>query len=98
MNEHDSRLAQRVRDVIAVATEDIDAMKVAVEDSVAYIEGTVESGQQRRTIEDTVLQIHGIDRVITCLSEEHVLPLAHSLDPQWNVPPPVAMHYYYSLS
>ena len=97
MNEHDSRLAQRVRDVIVVATEDIDAMRVTVEDSIAYIEGTVESGEQRRTIEGTVLQIDGIDRVITCLSEEHVIPSAHSLDPQWIVPPPIAMHYY-SLS
>src|SRR5437016_3596457 len=41
MQETDRELAKRVCDVVAVATDDIDTITVAVEDGVAYIEGVV---------------------------------------------------------
>ncbi len=97
MEETDRRLAQRIRDVIAVATDDIDAIAVAVEDGVAYIEGVVASEQERRAIASAVRRIDGLNRVITCLSTEHILPRSSTESRQQRIPPPVMTHSY-SLS
>ncbi len=94
MEETDRRLAQRIRDVIAVATDDIDAIAVAVEDRVAYIEGVVESEQERRAIASAVRRIAGLNRVITCLSIEHILPRSYTNYKQQRIPPPVLRHSY----
>jgi osmotically-inducible protein OsmY len=94
MEETDRELAERVRDVVAVAAEDIDTITVAVEDGVAYIEGVVENKGQRQAIISAVEKIAGLNRVISCLATEHVLPRSNKSSKQVHVPPPVLMHRY----
>jgi predicted neutral ceramidase superfamily lipid hydrolase len=97
MEEVDRRLESKVRDIVAVATDDIDAVTVAVEDRVAYIEGVVGDEGKRRAIANTVRNVRGLRRVITCLVTEHVLPLNAVAGKRMDVPPPVLMHFH-SLS
>ena len=96
MEQQDREVARRIRDIIAVASDDIDAISVAVEDGVAYIEGVVSGESERRAILSAVRNVEGLDRVITCLAAEHILPMRPD-DTHGAVPPPVLMHYY-SLS
>ena len=102
MDEHDERaLEQRIRSIIAVVAEDIDAITVEVEDGVAYIEGVVPSPEQRQAIAEAAHWLRGLRGVITCLAVERVLPSriggtrvgAYGM----HLPTPVLMHYY-SLS
>jgi osmotically-inducible protein OsmY len=95
----DLELARRVRDILAVATDDLDAVTSDVEDGIVYIEGVVPTDDQRRAISSAVRQLEGVNSVITCLATEHVLP-SSSNDQEGNLlyPAPVYMHYYSSLS
>lgn len=97
MERHDEELQRRVRDVIAVVTEDLDAVTFEVEDGVAYIEGVVPSERERRQISQAVSRIEGLSQVFTCLSTERILPAPtqHATPP--SLPTPVLMHYH-SLS
>jgi hypothetical protein len=97
MEELDRKLENRVRDIVAVASDDIDAITVAVEDRVAYIEGVVENERKRRVIASAAGRVKGLRRVITCLATERVLPLGVSSRKRLDVAPPVLMHFY-SLS
>ena len=97
MQETDRELAKRVCDVVAVATDDIDTITVAVEDGVAYIEGVVETEQKRQSIISAVQAVAGLDRVITCLATEHVLPRIKSSHRRQSSPLSGAMQKY-SLS
>ena len=98
MDIADIELAKRIRDVIAVTTDDLDSVSFAVEDGVAYIEGVVPNEEQRRAVVRAVRNVKGLARVIVCLATEHVLPQQHRhaarLVP---VPASVLMHYH-SLS
>ncbi|MDQ3929729.1 MAG: BON domain-containing protein [Chloroflexota bacterium] len=97
MEGRDRELERRVRDVVAVVTDDIDAVTCEVEDGVAYIEGVVPSERERRQISRAASRIDGLRQVITCLSTERILrsPDRHvTADP---LPPPALMHYH-SLS
>lgn len=94
MEDTDRKLAKRICDVIAVATSDIDAITVAVEDKVAYIEGVVASEHQRQAIISAVYRIEGLNRVITCLATEHVLPRSKASNGQPYIPPPVVIPSY----
>lgn len=94
MEESDREIEKRVSDIIAVAVGDLDAITVAVEDGVAYIEGVVESEQKRRAITSTVHKIAGLKRVITCLATEHVLSFRNAGRKQLYISPPVLMHYH----
>src|SRR5437868_14511703 len=94
MEELDLKLESRVRDIVAVATDDIDAITVAVEDRVAYIEGVVEDERQRRAIASTARNIKGLRRVITCLATERILPMSAAYRRRLNVPTPVLMHFH----
>lgn len=72
MQGQDIELARRVRDVIAVVVEDIDAVVYDVEDGIAYIEGVVPSEAERTRIRRAVQRLGGVRRVITCLSTERI--------------------------
>lgn len=96
MAEHDVELARRVRDVVAVVADDIDAVSFDVEDGVAYIEGVVPTDEQRRAISNAVSQINGLDRVVTCLATEHVLPATADTGNGTLYPTQLYMHYYSS--
>ena len=97
MEGRDHELERRVRDVIAVVTEDIDAVTCEVEDGVAYIEGVVPSERERRLISKTVSRIDGLTQVFTCLSTERIIPSPVPHEATDSLPPPVLMHYH-SLS
>ena len=102
MDEHDdSALEQRIRDIIAVVAEDIDAITVEVEDGVAYIEGVVPSQEHRQAIAGAARRLKGLRGVITCLAVERVLPsrigYTQARAYGMHLPTPVLMHYY-SLS
>lgn len=96
MQRQDEELAHRVRDIIAVVTDDIDAVTCEVEEGVAYIEGVVSDERERRAISSAVRQLDGLAQVITCLATERVLPRAEHEESAL-YPAPVLMHYY-SLS
>lgn len=95
MDNTDSQLAKRIRDIIAVATDDLDSVSFSVEDGVAYIEGVVPDEQQRRAIVRAVRNLKGLARVIVCLATEHVLPpQRRSTARLVPVPANVLMHYH----
>ena len=93
MTEQDVELARRVRDILAVASDDIDAVISDVEDGVAYIEGVVPTEEQRRAIINTVRQLDGVQHVVACLVTEHVPPLTDEQERPLLYPAPVLMHY-----
>ena len=95
--DQDVELARRVRDILAVATDDIDSVTSEVEDGVVYIEGVVPSEQQRKAISSAVRELDGVNQVITCLATEHILHNAADKEDAILYPAPVFMHYY-SLS
>ncbi|MDQ3706612.1 MAG: BON domain-containing protein [Chloroflexota bacterium] len=97
MERHDEELQRRVRDIIAVVTEDLDAVTFEVEDGVAYIEGVVPSERERRQISQAVSRIDGLRQVFTCLSTERILPAPRQHSSTQLMPTPVLMHYH-SLS
>ncbi len=94
----DLELARRVRDILAVATDDLDAVTSEVEDGIVYIEGVVPTDEQRRAISNAVRHLEGVNNVITCLATEHVLPSSNEQEGNLLYPAPVYMHYYSSLS
>ncbi len=94
MAEHDVELARRVRDIVAVVADDMDNVTFDVEDGVVYIEGVVPNDEQRRAISSAVSHLDGLDRVVTCLATEHVLPAPTDVDKSTLYPPQVYMHYY----
>lgn len=97
MERRDLELEWRVRDVIAVVTDDIDAVRYEVEDGIAYIEGVVPSDRERRQIIDAAKRIDGLEQVVTCLSTEHVMPcLRHYTASDVSSAP--SMTFYHSLS
>lgn len=73
MEGRDPELARKVRDIIAVLLEDIDAVIWEVEDGVAYIEGVVPAERDRYRISRAVQRVEGIRQVITCLCTERIL-------------------------
>ena len=93
----DVELARRVRDILAVATDDIDSVTSEVEDGIVYIEGVVPNEQQRRAISSAVRELDGVSQVITCLATEHVMQHVSEKESPIPYPAPVYMHYY-SLS
>ena len=97
MNNVDIVLTKRIRDIIAVATDDLDSITYSVEDGVAYIEGVVPSEEERRKIVRAVRKVDGLTRVIVCLATEHVLPQHKSDSSIVAVPATVLMHFH-SLS
>ena len=96
MNDRDVELTRRIRDIVAVVTDDIDAVTWEVEDGVAYIEGVVASEEERRTLCGAVRQLDGLSHVVTCLATERVMPPFTDSSPA-PYPPTVMMHYH-SLS
>ncbi len=97
LSDQDVELARRVRDILAVAVDDIDSVTSDVEDGIVYIEGVVPNEQQRRTISSAVRELDGVSQVITCLANEHVMHNASEGESTTLYPAPVYMHYY-SLS
>lgn len=94
MMNQDVELARRVRDVVAVVTDDMDSVSFDVEDGVAYIEGVVPSDERRRAITNAVAHVSGLDRVVMCLATEHVLPNGTEREASPLYPPQVFMHYF----
>ena len=97
MERLDHELERKVRDVIAVVTDDIDAVTCEVEDGIAYIEGVVPSERERRLISKTVSRLEGLSQVFTCLSTERIIPSPVPHEAADSLRPPVLMHYH-SLS
>ncbi len=81
MEAKDVELEHRIRDIIAVVADDMDAVTFDVEDRVAYIEGVVASDRERRLISDLVRRLDGIAGVVTCLFVEHILERASDCRP-----------------
>jgi osmotically-inducible protein OsmY len=97
VGHQDVELARRVRDIIAVAADDIDAVMADVEDGVVYIEGVVSGDEQRRAICNAVRQLDGVNNIVECLATEHVLPPSAAQHKDLLYPAQVLMHYH-SLS
>jgi len=95
MDNQDRVLEQRIRDIVAVATPDIDAIMVEVEDGVAYVEGVVPTAGQRKVLLNTIRRLPGLDRLISCVAAEHVF--TGTSTEGVDTPCPLVMHYY-SLS
>jgi osmotically-inducible protein OsmY len=97
MEDTDIQLEQSIRDIIAVAADDLDSVTFDVEDGVAYLEGVVPDEQRREALLKAVNRLPGVDRVIPCLATEHVLPMLTDDSKFSPLPTPVLMHFY-SLS
>jgi hypothetical protein len=97
VNTGDETLTRRIRDIVAVATEDIDGVRVEVEDGVAYLEGVVSSAREANAISRAVRRLPGLYHVVTCLSTEKVRSTLAEPIVVSTLPTPVLMHYY-SLS
>ena len=97
MEDTGTLVEQSIRDIIAVAADDLDAITFTVEDGVAYLEGVVPDEQKREVILKAVNRLPGVDRVIPCLATEHVLPRPIEESKLSPLPTPVLMHFY-SLS
>src|SRR5687768_577021 len=97
VNTEDEALTRRIRDIVAVVTNDIDGVRIEVEEGVAYLEGVVSSTAEARAISRAVGKLRGLTHVVACLSTEKVLATASEDDTERVLPPPVLMHYY-SLS
>jgi osmotically-inducible protein OsmY len=97
MRDNDVDLCRRVRDIVAVIADDIDAVSYEVEDGIVYIEGVVSSDEQRHAISSAVTHLPGVEDIIECLATEHVMPVALNEEQSALVPPQVYMHYF-SLS
>ncbi|MEA2574091.1 MAG: hypothetical protein QOH93_1389 [Chloroflexia bacterium] len=97
MEQGDQELQRRVRDVIAVVTEDLDAVRFEVEDGIAYIEGVVPSEREQLQISRALSRIEGLSQVFTCLSTERIMQAPASHTTVEVLPTPVLMHYH-SLS
>lgn len=95
MGHQDVELTRRVRDIIAVAADDIDAVMADVEDGVVYIEGVVSGDEQRRTICNAVRHLDGVNHVVECLATEHVLPTSAAQHKDLLYPTQVLMHDHY---
>jgi hypothetical protein len=97
VNTEDETLIRRIRDIVAVATKDIDGIRIEVEEGVAYLEGVVSISDEAEAIARAVGRLRGLSDVVTCLSTEKVLAAAHEATVEFALLPPVLMHYY-SLS
>jgi hypothetical protein len=97
VNTEDAALMRRIRDIVAVVTKDIDAVRVEVEDGVAYIEGVVASPTEARAISRAIGRLRGVSRIVTCLSNEKVRAAQVETKVTAITSAPVLMHYY-SLS
>jgi osmotically-inducible protein OsmY len=95
VGHQDVELARRVRDIIAVAAEDIDAVTADVEDGIVYIEGVVSGDEQRRAICSAVRHLDGVNNIVECLATEHVLPASAAQQKDQLYPAQVLMHYHY---
>jgi osmotically-inducible protein OsmY len=96
MYDRDVELTRRIRDIVAVVTEDMDAVTWEVEDGVAYVEGVVGSEDERRALCRAVRQLDGLSHVVTCLATERVMP--SQPDSTTALYPPTVMMHYHSLS
>jgi osmotically-inducible protein OsmY len=94
VDDIDAKLSSRVRDIIAVVADDIDAVRYEIEDGVVYIEGVVTTDEQRDVIARTVGQLEGVEQVVNCLSTERLMPPRHDAVVE-TVPylAPIARHY-----
>jgi hypothetical protein len=97
VNTEDAALTRRIRDIVAVVTKDIDAVRVEVEDGVAYIEGVVGSPTEARAMSRAIGKLRGVSSVVTCLSNETVRAAQVETIVTAIPSAPVMMHYY-SLS
>lgn len=93
----DRVLEQRIRDIVAVVTPDIDAVLVEVEDGVAYVEGVMPSEGKRRAMLNTIGRITGLRKLVSCVVTEHIFTGMRHGDVREQSPPPLVLHLY-SLS
>jgi osmotically-inducible protein OsmY len=94
MSDNDIEIARRVRDIVAVVADDIDAVNFDVEDGIVYIEGVVPDDEQRRVLSSAVSHLDGVEHLVTCLATERLLPRPVQEEHSALVPPQVYMHYH----
>jgi len=71
----DTDIALHVLRSLALVLEDIDAVRVEVEQDVVYLEGVAVDAAQKQRIGEIAGQVTGVRRVVNCLSLEHVAHL-----------------------
>jgi hypothetical protein len=76
----DTEVGRRVRRFLALTLDDIDTVRVDVEQGVVYLEGVAGSASNRQRIQQMVARMPGVQRVINCLSLEHVAELRPCLE------------------
>jgi hypothetical protein len=97
MDVQDRVLEQRIRDIIAVATPDIDAVMAEVEDGVAYLEGVMPSAAKRRAMLSAIRRIPGLRMLVSCVAAEHIFTGTRYEAEREDTPPALVLHLY-SLS
>lgn len=97
MEVQDRVLEQRIRDIVAVATPDIDSVMVEVEEGVAYVEGVMPSEGKRLAMLCAIRRIPGLRRLVSCVAAEHIFTGIRQANEREETDPPLVLHLY-SLS
>ena len=71
----DTEVGRRVRRFLALTLDDIDTVRVEVEQGVVYLEGVASNATDRQNLQQMIGRLPGVQRVINCLSVEHVAQL-----------------------
>ena len=71
----DKELTHTVRCSLVVLLDDFDTVRVEVEQGIVYLEGIVGDAAQKRAIQQMILHLPAVRRVINCLALEHLAVL-----------------------
>ena len=71
----DTEVGRRVRRFLALTLDDIDTVRVEVEQGVVYLEGVASDATDRQRLQQMIGRLPGVQQVINCLSVEHVAQL-----------------------
>ncbi|HUS15270.1 MAG TPA: BON domain-containing protein [Chloroflexia bacterium] len=75
----DAEITQTVHRFLVLMLDDVDAVRVEVEQGVVYLEGVAASMAQKRAIQQSIAGVPGVRHIINCLSLEHVADLHGAL-------------------
>ena len=85
MNDKD--IVLNVRRLLATLLDDLDTIRVEVEQGIVYLEGVVASAAQKQQIQQIIGRLPEVRQVVNCLSLEHIAPLhPHVDEPPFDLP------------
>ncbi len=71
----DKELTRTVRRSLVLLLDDFDTVRVEVEQGIVYLEGIAGDAVQKHAIQQMILHLPAVRRVINCLALEHLAVL-----------------------